>query len=407
MASNGRPAVADRTVSVTREASVGVYVHIPFCERVCPYCDFAVVGAREIAPEVEARYVAALEREIVARRAAFAGARLETLYFGGGTPSLFRAESIARVIAAARTAFDAPELPSEITLEVNPSTVERERLPAFRAAGVDRLSLGIQSFDDTTLKKLGRAHKAEESAATISAARAAGFENLSLDLIVACPGQGLEAYERDLARALEARPEHLSLYELTIEAGTPFELAASRNQLERPDEDRTTRMLERTAERCAEAGYARYEVSNYARPGFASRHNQRYWTRAPVLGLGMGAWSYEPPGVEHPHGARRMNPRDLERYLRGVETNEDTAVEHDVLDAAQARGEAVFLALRRMQGLEAAGFEAEFGAPPRAFYDEPIGRLCAAGLLVESPAGDLRLTEAGLLLSDTVFADFV
>jgi len=386
---------------------VGLYVHVPFCERVCPYCDFAVVGAPTIELAVEARYTDALVRELETRRGGFAGEPLETVYFGGGTPSLLRAESLARVLEAAHRAFGAGGATGEVTLEANPSTVERDRLPAFREIGVNRLSLGIQSFDDATLRRLGRAHKAKESRETVSAAREAGFENLSLDLILACPGQGFEGFAHDLEEALACRPEHISIYELTIEEGTPFALAAQRDQLERADEDEAARMLEHTAARCSDAGLERYEVSNYARPGFTSRHNQRYWTRQPVFGIGMGAWSYEGPGEGRPHGRRRMNPRTLTAYLDAVEKGRVDALEIETLAPEQARGEAVFLALRRRRGLEAAAFEREFGAPPRHFYAEQIDRLVASELLTEGAGGDLRLSERGVLLSDTVFADFV
>ncbi len=386
---------------------VGLYVHVPFCERICPYCDFAVVAAGHLEPAVEARYADALVREIEARAAAFEGAALETVYFGGGTPALFRADTLRRILEAAIGAFDAKEPPAEITLEANPSTVELERLPAFRALGIDRLSLGVQSFDDRVLKRLGRAHKAALARETLAAAREAGIENLSLDLILACPGQTFDDFAADLEEALAVQPEHLSIYELTIEEGTPFALAAARDQLALADEDAAAGMLEHVAERCRAAGFERYEISNYARRGFASRHNQRYWAREPVLGVGMGAWSYEAPGDRHPYGARRMNPRELEAYFASVEAGDDAGVEIESLSLEQARGEAVFLALRRSRGLDARAFEREFGGPPREFHGAAIDRLMAASLLTETASGDLRLSERGLLLSDTVFADFV
>jgi oxygen-independent coproporphyrinogen-3 oxidase len=411
----------DQPVPSPRDASdptVGLYIHIPFCERICPYCDFAVVAARTLAPAVEDRYVAALRKEIEARSPDFTNRTLATVYFGGGTPSLLQPESLARLLEAARTAFPAPQ-PSgediEITLETNPSTLERDRLPAFRGLGINRLSLGIQSFDDQTLKKLGRAHKASEARKTIEAARAAGFENLSLDLILACPGQSVAAFKSDLEAALEYTPEHLSVYELTIETGTPFALANERGQLDRPGDDLAAEMLELLAERCAAAGLTRYEISNYARPGFQSAHNSRYWARRPVLGVGMGAWSTEPKSSEFPFGGRRMNPRKLGPYLGGIEgevlagpkDNHPSAIEFDRLSEPEARGEAMFLGLRRAVGLSAADFETEFGSPPRNFYSEQIDRLMAEGLIAENPSGDLRLTERGMLLSDTVYANFV
>ncbi len=382
------------------DATVGVYVHVPFCERICPYCDFAVVRAPTLAPEAEDRYVEALLRELEARRGAFAGRRLETLYLGGGTPSLFAPGSVARLVAAVRAAFPGPA-PQEVTIEANPGSLERERLPGFRAAGVGRISVGIQSFHDPTLRRLGGAHRAEEGRRALRACREAAFEAVSLDLILAAPGQTPELLAADLEEALAFEPDHVSAYELTVEPGTPFALAQRRGQLALPDEEAAVRLLEQ-AERVLEgAGLRRYEVSSYARPGREAIHNRRYWERRPVLGLGMGAVSSDPPGPGQPYGARRANPRALAAWLAGE------GVEVEVIGAASARGEAVFLGLREVAGLEAARFAAEFGAPPRAFFAGPIAELVAAGLLRESAAGDLALTARGRLLSDSVFTHFV
>jgi oxygen-independent coproporphyrinogen III oxidase len=390
--------------------SVGVYLHVPFCERICPYCDFAVVAARTLSEEQEDRYVAALLRELELRRADFAGLPLASLYFGGGTPSLLRPESIARLVAAVRSAFPAAragEGAIEVTLETNPSTVERARLPGFRAAGVNRLSIGVQSFDDGVLRRLGRAHRAEAADETIRAARAAGFANLSLDLIFAAPGQEPAALERDLDRAIAFAPEHVSAYALTVEAGTPFATAAERGQLRLPDEDRAAAMMERVALRLESAGIRGYEISSFARPGFEAVHNSRYWRRLPVLGLGQGAWSADPPRAGAPFGLRRANPRSLDAWLARVDAGASADAELDVLDERTARGEAAFLALRTRRGLDASGFASEFGAPPRAHWSEAIDALCARGLLTESGSGDLALTPAGRLLADTVFVHFV
>jgi oxygen-independent coproporphyrinogen-3 oxidase len=295
--------------------------------------------------------------------------------------------------------------PAEVTIEINPSTLERERLPGFRAAGVDRVSVGIQSFDDTTLRRLGRAHRAREGERTLAACRAAGFARLSLDLIAAAPGQDLAAFERELATAISVAPEHVSVYELTLEPGTPFARAAEHGRIARADEETAARMLEVTEERLCAAGYRRYEISSYARPGREARHNQRYWQRRPVLGLGMGAVSNDPPGPAAQHGARRTNPRSLAAYLEVAAGARHAEVE--TLTPGAARGEAVFLALRTASGLDAARFAGEFGAPPRAFFGDAIAQLRSEGLLEESDTGWLRLTPRGRMLSDSVFAHFV
>ncbi len=406
------------------DQSLGLYVHVPFCERICPYCDFAVIAARRLPRREEERYVRALLCELAARRPAFAGRRLETLYLGGGTPSLLRPESIAAIVSAARAAF--PEPPDagvskparagargpaaalrEVTLEVNPSTLERERLPGFRAAGVTRVSLGAQSFDDATLRRLGRAHRAGECRETLAAVRAAGFAQLSIDLIAAAPGQSLAALDADLAAALDSAPDHVSVYELTIEGGTPFALAAGRGQLSLPDEGLALAMLGRVETRLEQAGLRRYEISSYALPGSEALHNRRYWQRRPVLGIGVGAVSTEPAGREAPFGSRRANTRGLGAYLERIEAGLPAADEVESLSEATARGEAVFLALRLCAGLDASRFAAEFGAAPRAFFAEPIARCVALGLLQEAADGSLALTPRGRLLSDSVFAEFV
>jgi oxygen-independent coproporphyrinogen-3 oxidase len=387
------------------EASVGVYVHVPFCERVCPYCDFAVVAARSLSAADERRYVDALLAELAARRADFAGCRLATLYFGGGTPSLLAPESIGRILSAVRAAF--PGATEETTLEVNPSSVELERLPGFRAAGVDRISLGVQSFDDATLRRLGRAHRAPLAHAAIGAVRAAGFANLSLDLIFGAPGQRLADALADLRAALAHAPEHVSAYALTLEAGTPFARAVASGRLEVPGDDAAADMLVAIGEGLEAGGLARYEISSWARPGFASVHNRRYWQRRPVLGLGVGAHSHEPPREGEPFGARSANERALGAYLARVEAGGAAPPTREALAEPTARAEAMFLALRMRTGLEARAFAREFGAAPRAFYAAAIDELRAAGLLEEHASGDLALSERGWLFADDVAARFV
>jgi oxygen-independent coproporphyrinogen-3 oxidase len=389
------------------DTSVGLYVHLPFCERVCPYCDFAVVAAPVLGPAVEARYVAAVLAELDQAHADYADLRLESVYFGGGTPALFTPASIGRIVQAARERFACADS-VEVTLEANPSTLERERLPGFRAAGANRLSLGIQSFDDLVLRRLGRAHRGGEAHAALAAARRAGFDNVSLDLILGAPAASEATLEQDLDVVLAFGPEHVSAYLLTLEAGTPFARAAARGQLALADEEAILRMLDATQARLAGAGLVRYEVSSYARAGFESRHNRRYWQREPVLGIGLGAWSTLPRRSGAAFGARRQNLRGLAAYLAAVEVGlPPRAAPDEVLAERTARGEAMFLGLRTRAGVSGARFAAEFGGPPRAFFAEAIEALVAAGLLSESPQGDLALTAKGFPLSDTVFEHFV
>ncbi len=390
---------------------LGVYIHIPFCERICPYCDFATAVARPLEPAREERYVGAALRELALRASEYPSAALATLYLGGGTPSLLQPSSLRRLIEAVSDSFPpaSSEAGVEITLELNPSTVERARLPAFREAGINRLSVGIQSFRDDLLKRLGRAHRAEEARSTLRACRAAGFDNLSLDLIFGVPGQSLADWEGELEEGLAFVPEHLSIYGLTIESGTPYARGVTRGVLELPGEDSTAVMYERAIARLEQAGLHQYELSNFARPGFESRHNRRYWERKPVLGLGMGAFSFrgEGPGSPGPFGCRLANPRELEAYLEAVEDGSiGDAGTLEILTEDQARLEMVFLSLRRREGLTAEAFAEVFHTAPRSFFAPAIERSCAAGLLEENPLGDLRLTARGRLLSDEVFRAF-
>jgi oxygen-independent coproporphyrinogen-3 oxidase len=397
--------------SLFDDGCLGVYLHLPFCERICPYCDFAVVAAPMLEPETEARYVAGLQRELEARRTDFEGRALSSVYFGGGTPSLFRPESIRELLDAIRQAFRAPASAPDVetTLELNPSTLEEARLPGFRAAGINRLSIGIQSFDDAQLKRLGRAHRAAVARQTLVAARAAGFDNLSIDLIFAGPSQDESDLDRDLDELLDWMPEHISTYELTFEPDTPFGRALAAGKMRPCDEDRAARMITQIEARLEGAGFERYEISSYARPGTRSQHNARYWQRQAVLGLGMGAHSFEARILDQPHGARRANPRMLEAWLAKVESSPAQVGVVETLSSETARGEAIFLALRQREGLCARAFEAEFGGSPRDFFAAEIDAMKKRGWLVEGEAapGDLCLTEQGRLLADSVAAEFV
>jgi oxygen-independent coproporphyrinogen-3 oxidase len=403
-----------RPVSLASEfddGAVGVYVHLPFCERICPYCDFAVVLAPNLEPESELRYVDAICRELAARRSDFEGRPLASLYFGGGTPSLFTPASIGRLIETVGEAFPKARYgsPVETTLELNPSTVELTRLPGFREVGVNRLSIGIQSFDDGQLKRLGRAHRAAVARETLVAARSAGFDNLSLDLIFAGPGQSPSDLDRDLDELLVWKPEHVSTYELTFEPETPFGRALAAGKMQLCDEDRAADMILQIESRLEAAGFERYEISNYARPGARAEHNARYWQRQAVLGLGLGAHSTEARCPAHPHGARRANDRTLEAWMTRIDADPGHAGQQEFLSTPTARGEAIFLALRQREGLSARAFEAEFGAKPRDFFASELDEMIARGWLVEGgpEAGDVRLTGAGRLVADSVASEFV
>ena len=268
--------------------SAGVYLHWPFCERKCPYCDFYTFGKEHGWSSHAADYLEALVGEIAARTGSASRPAIDTIYFGGGTPSLMGPEALRRLMGVLGERFTVAE-GAEVTLEVNPTTAEGAQLEAMLAAGVNRLSVGCQSFNDRVLARLGRVHDAATTRRALAHMRALNIENLSLDVIVAAPTQTMEDLETDLGELLAFAPEHLSVYNLTIHEGTPYARWAKEGRLELPEEDLAATMLERMIERLAEAGYVHYEISNWARPGMEARHNSKYWRDCDVWGFGVGA----------------------------------------------------------------------------------------------------------------------
>jgi oxygen-independent coproporphyrinogen-3 oxidase len=375
-----------------------LYVHVPFCRLVCAYCDFVTVGGR--AAEIP-RYVEALLAELALRPAS---GELATIYLGGGTPSLLPAAAVARLVqtAVARWRTD----PSEITVEANPSVREAPDWAGLRAAGVSRISLGIQSLRDPDLVTLARGQTAAEGMAAFAAARAAGFENVSVDLIYGIPGQSLADWRDGLSRALALEPDHLSLYALQL-ALAPDEWAAPprpgalrwrQRMVPRQDDGVAAAQYELAEELLDRAGYGHYELSSWARPGFESRHNSAYWERRPYTGIGAGAHSYDGE-------IRSWNERDLDRYLAGIESGERAVAGSEQLDEATRAFEAVALGLRRVAGFSRAAFAAEFGQDPWQRYPAAVEETVAAGLI--EVAGDaIRLTARGRLLANEALVAF-
>jgi oxygen-independent coproporphyrinogen-3 oxidase len=375
-------------------ADVGVYLHVPFCERVCPYCDFAVEGVGALDAATERAFTDTLLRELDLAAGALAGRRLATVYFGGGTPSLLAPGSVERVLEALRRRFVGE--PGEVTLELNPGRVELARVPGFRAAGVSRISVGAQAFDDTTLRRLGRAHAAADALRGLEACLAAGFPSLSVDLIFGAPGQTPEGFLRDVERVCDLEVPHVSAYALTLEPGTPFH--GARDRLALPDEDAVLAMAHGVRARLAAAGLAQYEISSFARPGHRSRHNQRYWLREDVLGLGPSAASLL--------GDRRTKnaPRRGE-WAAAIARGERAVAEEETLDLPAIRREALYLGLRRIEGVPRAEFQRRFGAPPERWFGAEIEELRGLCLLCDA-GGRLRLTERGIHFADEVFLRF-
>jgi len=330
------------------------------------------------------------------------GSSAVTLYIGGGTPSLLEASQVERLIVAAAKNY-ALAADAEITLECNPGTVSGAKLAAFRKAGVNRLSLGIQSFDDAFLERLGRSHTAGQAVAAFTAARDAGFDNIGIDLIHSLPGQTPAQWQSELARACDLRPEHLSVYGLTVEDGTPFALLEEEGKLTLPDEDESACMYEKAAELLSASGYEQYEIANFARPGFRSRHNSGYWERRPYLGFGAGAHSYlRLPGP----GVRFSNAERTEEYLRLLSRGSLPTQESRSLSSDEAMAESLFLGLRLVEGVSLARFQEEFSVS----FQEAFGPVCAdlftAGHL-EIRDGFLRLAAKARILSNQVFVRFL
>jgi oxygen-independent coproporphyrinogen III oxidase len=377
-------------------APYGVYVHVPWCRHVCPYCDFNV-HASSAPPEADdlAAYVA--ELAAWAARPEWSRRTIRTLYLGGGTPSLLSPATVARLLDAARR--HGLESDAEVTMEANPGTVTRDRLAAYRDAGVTRISLGGQSFQAPLLRTLGRDHSAEETRAARAAARQAGFDNLSLALIFAVPGQTLETWIDDLAQAMALGPEHVSAYALTWEERTPFHAWRAQGRGVAVDDDLESVMADVADQHLAAAGFPRYEISSWARPGFESRHNTGYWDGTDYLGLGPGAHSFRASGST----ARRWWNVRLPQGWRAAVAARGVAVDgEEVLVDAQARSDFVVAGLRRLTGVDVAEFERRFGIALLAALPQLVG--LAGDGLVHVDARRLRLTPRGLRFADTVGA---
>jgi oxygen-independent coproporphyrinogen-3 oxidase len=377
-----------------------LYVHFPFCIRKCLYCDFNSLADSNIS---QTEYVAALLREMeLAWESQESALTATTLYFGGGTPSLLDPRLVARIIEAAARFFFL-EADAEITIEANPGTITSEKLAGYRLAGVNRLSIGMQSFSDRMLSHLGRAHTAREGLAAFSMARDVGFANIGIDLIHSLPGEGLDIWLADLEQAVFLRPEHISAYGLIIEAGTPFHAMVQRGELALPCEETTAVMFEVTSDLLRQAGLEHYEISNFAFPGYRSRHNQVYWQRGSCLGFGAGAHSF----LASPYSGRRwQNPDSPELYMQTVAGGILPGEELSVITEREAMAETLFLGLRMLEGVDPEKFREEFGFALQEVYPTEIQGLLADGLL-ELHKGRVRLSRRGLILSNQVFIRFV
>lgn len=374
--------------------TAGVYLHIPFCKSRCSYCDFATDVYRD-SGAVE-RYVDAICAEIGTSKAEITPF-VDTIYFGGGTPSLLTPAQLERILEAVRARFEVAG-DAEITVEMNPATVTPEKLTGYRALGVNRASFGVQTFNDRDLKLLARGHDANDARNTFKMLRDAGFSNISFDLIIGLPGQTLEDWQRNLDEALALDPEHLSLYILEVHEATPLAEQIRSGRRTAPDEELAAEMYEHLLDRIAATEFEQYEISNFAKPGFASRHNTKYWRLEPVHGFGVSAHSFDGK-------ARYWNVRDTAAYVDAVAGGRSAEAGRDEIDPARFASEFAFLNLRLTRGLSLVKYQQRTGIDLEREYATDLERLADAGL-IEINGDVLRLTRRGMLFSNEVFAVF-
>lgn len=371
---------------------LSIYIHIPFCVRKCLYCDF--LSAPADAGEIE-NYVNLLLCEIKKQSVFYGDHRVISIFMGGGTPSLLPAEETGRILRQIRENYSvAPD--AEITMECNPGTVTAEKLKNYITYGINRLSLGLQSTDDAELARIGRIHSYGDFLATYRMAREAGFQNINIDLMAALPGQSLDSYRRSLERVAGLSPEHISAYSLILEEGTP--LYVNQKSFVFPTEDEDREMYELTGRYLAEEGYQRYEISNYAKDGFACRHNCVYWRRGDYVGFGLGASSM----VEN---VRWKNPEKHAAYAVYVDHPEKRK-DGQALTPEEQMEEFMFLGLRLTEGIDMGAFQRMFGKNVEEVYGKSIAEFEARGLLART-GERLSLTPHGIDVSNIIFAEFL
>ncbi len=378
-----------------------IYIHIPFCVKKCAYCDFLSAPATE---KVKMQYVQRLIQEISTSKWARMGISVPTIFIGGGTPSILPGEDIVRIMETVRSCFAVDE-EAEITIECNPGTLTYEKLAAYKKAGINRLSIGLQSANNEELQLLGRIHTYEEFLDSYGLAREMGFSNINVDLMSALPGQTIESYGETLKKVCELQPEHISAYSLIIEEGTPFyQQYAQDNELREkgkepkvlPSEEMERKMYEDTKTYLEQAGYKRYEISNYAKAGYECRHNKGYWTRVPYIGFGLGA-----AGLMEE--TRCQNEGNLAEYLQGNFPGEE-----QVLTTKEQMEEFMFLGLRLTDGVSGEKFQEAFGKTIRDVYGEKIDSLIENKLVkMDLLNQDLFLTDYGRDISNYVLSHFL
>ena len=380
-------------LELKEEKSASLYIHIPFCRSKCAYCDFNSYAPEEIPEE---RYVDCIIREFdYYHKKCFFKSAIESVYLGGGNPSLLSIGSIARIMEHIQGVFKALE-DAEVTIEANPTSVDRAKLEGYLNKGINRLSLGVQSFSDFELKRLGREHDSKEALNSFHLAREAGFANLGIDLIYGVPGQTLLSFRASLECAIELAPEHISLYGLTYEEGTPIFTALEAGVVKRVGEKSERDMYLLAMKLLKDAGYVHYEVSNFALPGRESNHNSAYWQRSAYIGIGAGAHSCS----FGDNTERWWNEKGVDAYMRSVEERGFARAGGETLTRGEEKLEAVYLGLRVLDGIDTKAFRARFSSDPMELLSEAA---MENELLTMDDRGVLKLTQKGLIFSDSLF----
>lgn len=371
----------------------GIYIHIPFCKTRCIYCDFYSTTRSEL----KERYIHALCRELEIRRQYLQGEPIETIYFGGGTPSQLSGEDFQQVFDTIEKTYGMKQV-QEITLEANPDDLTPQYVQTLANLPFNRISMGLQTFDEVTLRLLNRRHTAAQAITATKCCREAGFRNISIDLIYGLPGETVERWEHDLTQAIALNPEHISAYHLIYEEGTPIYKMLQQHRVNEVNEESSVHFFSSLIDRLTAAGYEHYEISNFCRPGYHSRHNTSYWQGIPYLGCGPSAHSFN-------RYEREWNIASLNKYLNGIESGE-RAYEAEILDTTTRYNECIITSIRTNQGLSLTKLKEEFGTELWQYCLSMAAPSIKNGML-EEREGNLRLTRKGIFISDSIMSDLL
>lgn len=371
---------------------LGIYIHIPFCKRKCAYCDFISFSDKTKLIE---KYVLALEKEIDKCNINKDNYKIKTIYFGGGTPSFIESKFIVEILESAKRKFNISKT-AEITIEINPGTITEEKLKDYYNAGINRISFGLQSTNSELLKLVERIHSYSSFLEGYKLARKVGFKNINIDLMIGLPVQTLEDVQTDLKRIIELNPEHISVYSLIVEEGTRIEEKIKNKELYLPPEELERKMYWEVKKQLKKAGYVHYEISNFAKPGYESKHNLSCWNQEEYLGFGIAAHSYF-------NGERYSNTEDFDKYF---EHQEDSKIIHEKQTQEDKQREFMLLGLRKIDGVKISDFKNKFIENPIYLYRESLNKLVTQGL-IEIDIDSIRLTNRGIDLANLVWEEFV